>query len=147
MESQSLKNIVLVSGGFDPIHSGHIKLISDASSYGDVVVLLNSDNWLKEKKGKAFLPFTERNIIMRSIKKVIDVIDFDDSDKSCINGIKKIIIKYPNYKIFFANGGDRNSSTTPEKIFCDENNIEAIWGVGGNKKSNSSSWILKNWNK
>lgn len=142
-----MKNIVLVSGGFDPIHSGHIKLIQEASKYGDVAVLLNSDNWLCQKKGKEFLPFSERKIIMNAIKKVIDVISFDDSDKSCVEGIKKAILKYPNNKIIFANGGDRNSQTTPEKKFCEKNDIETVWGVGGDKKTNSSSWILKKWNE
>ena len=139
--------IVLVSGGFDPIHSGHVNLIQEASKYGDVVVLLNSDKWLREKKGREFLPFVEREIIMKSLKNVIDVLSFDDSDKTCVDGISKAISKYPNHKIIFANGGDRNNETTPgpEKKFCDENNITTIWEIGGKNKSNSSSQILKRW--
>ena len=142
-----MKNIILVSGGFDPIHSGHIKLIQDASNYGDVIVLLNSDEWLREKKGREFLPYSERNIIMNALKNVIDVISFNDSDKSCIDGIKNALNKYPNRIIKFANGGDRNDKTTPESSFCKQNNIETIWGIGGNNKENSSSWILKRWNE
>ena len=76
-----MPDIILVSGGFDPIHSGHIKLINDANKYGDVVVLLNSDAWLRNKKGKEFLSFDERKIIMQNIKGVLDVLDFDDSDR------------------------------------------------------------------
>ena len=140
-----MPDIVLVSGGFDPIHSGHIKLISEASLHGKVVVLLNSDSWLRNKKGKAFLPINERKIIMESIKNVIDVLEFDDNDKSCIDGIKKAIVKYKNHKIKFANGGDRDSKNTLELKFCEDNKIETLWGVGGNDKSNSSSWILKKW--
>ena len=140
-----MNNIVLVSGGFDPIHSGHIKLISDASIYGDVVVLLNSDDWLRNKKGKEFMPFEERKIILLSIKKVIDVIQFDDSDKTATEGIKKAIKKYQNKTIKFANGGDRNKQSTPELDFCINNNIEMLWGIGGEFKSNSSSWILDKW--
>ena len=140
-----MKDIVLVSGGFDPIHSGHIYLIEEASKHGDVVVLLNSDNWLREKKGKEFLPFDERKIIMSALNKVIDVISFEDSDKTCIDGIKKAILKYPKQKIKFANGGDRNDQTTPETIFCKNQNIKTLWGIGGNNKANSSSWILKKW--
>ena len=142
-----MKEIVLVSGGFDPVHSGHIFLIKEASKNGNVIVLLNSDSWLIQKKGKAFLPFGERKIIMNSLKNVIDVISFDDSDKTCVEGIKKVIEKYPLKNIKFANGGDRNDATTPESIFCKKNNIELIWGVGGNNKSNSSSWILKKWSE
>ena len=142
-----MNDIVLVSGGFDPVHSGHIALIEEASKYGDIVVLLNSDDWLRNKKGKEFLPFEERKIIMGTIKNVIDVLSFDDSDNSCIDGIKKAILKYPNHKIKVANGGDRNEQNTPETKFCNKNNIENLWGIGGNQKSNSSSWILERWNK
>ena len=142
-----MNDLILVSGGFDPVHSGHIALIEEASKYGDIIVLLNSDDWLRNKKGKEFLPFKERKIIMGSIKKVIDVLSFDDSDNSCIDGIKKAILKYPNHKIKIANGGDRNEQNTPETKFCNNNNIENLWGIGGNQKSNSSSWILEKWNK
>ena len=140
-----MPNIILVSGGFDPIHSGHIKLINDANKYGDVVVLLNSDAWLRNKKGREFLPFDERKIIMQNIKGILDVLDFDDSDNSCVDGLIKAKKKYNNKIIKFANGGDRNDKTTPETTFCNQNNIEALWGIGGNNKSNSSSWILKKW--
>ena len=140
-----MNKIILVSGGFDPIHSGHIKLINNAAEYGDVVVLLNSDKWLRQKKGKEFLPFKERKIIMSALKKVIDVIEFNDDDKSCIDGIKKAKQLFKNRIIKFANGGDRNNETTPEIEFCNENGIEMLWGIGGNEKSNSSSWILKKW--
>ena len=140
-----MPNIILISGGFDPIHSGHIKLINDSSKYGNVIVLLNSDEWLRNKKGKAFLSFDERKIIMKNIQGVTDVIEFDDSDKTCIDGIKKAKSLYKNNIIKFANGGDRNNETTPEKEFCDKNDIETLFGIGGNDKSNSSSWILKKW--
>ena len=142
-----MRELVLVSGGFDPIHSGHVYLIQEASKYGDVIVLLNSDKWLREKKGREFLPFVERETIMKSLKNVIDVLSFDDSDKTCVDGIRKAINKYPNHKIMFANGGDRNDKTSPdsEKKFCDKNNITTLWGVGGEYKSNSSSKILKRW--
>ena len=142
-----MRELVLVSGGFDPIHSGHIYLIQEASKYGDVIVLLNSDKWLREKKGREFLPFVERETIMKSLKNVIDVLSFDDSDKTCVDGIRKAINKYPNHKIMFANGGDRNDKTAPdsEKKFCDENNITTLWEIGGKNKSNSSSQILKRW--
>ena len=142
-----MSDIILISGGFDPIHSGHIKLINDANKYGDVVVLLNSDLWLRNKKGKEFLPFSERKIIMQNIKGILEVIEFNDNDKTCVDGIKKAKSLFKDRIIKFANGGDRNNNTTPEKNFCDENNIETLFGIGGNNKSNSSSWILKKWNQ
>ena len=140
-----MPDIILVSGGFDPIHSGHIKLINEANKYGDVVVLLNSDQWLRNKKGKEFLPFVERKIIMQNLKGVLDVIEFDDSDRTCVDGIKKAKSIYKDSIIKFANGGDRNNDTTPEKDFCDNNDIQTLFGIGGDNKSNSSSWILKKW--
>ncbi len=139
------KNIIIISGGFDPLHSGHIDMILEASKFGEVVVLLNSDNWLIKKKGKFFLPYKERSSIMLALKYVIDVIEFNDDDKTCIDGIKKTIKKYPHSKIKFANGGDRNLNTTPEKDFCEKNNVETLWGIGGDFKKNSSSSILKRW--
>ena len=140
-----MDDIVLVSGGFDPVHSGHIKLIQEASKYGNVVVLLNSDKWLQKKKGIEFLSFEERATIMMALKNVIDVISCGNKDNTCIDGINKAIRKYHNCKLKFANGGDRNDKSTPESIFCLENNIELLWGIGGQDKSNSSSWILKKW--
>ena len=140
-----MDDIVLVSGGFDPIHSGHIKLIKEASQHGRVVILLNSDQWLRNKKGMEFLPFKEREIIMSALKNVIDVISCGNIDETCIDGIKIAIDKYKNSRIKFANGGDRDNKTTPESIFCNNNSIELLWGIGGNNKSNSSSWILKKW--
>ena len=140
-----MRKIVVISGGFDPIHSGHIKLIKEAAKHGEVVVLLNSDLWLQKKKGKEFLPFIERAIIMNELKNVIDIIEFDDSDKTCIDGLKKVKDKYPKAILKFANGGDRNNKTTPEFDFCRNNNIELLWGIGGESKSNSSSWILQKW--
>ena len=142
-----MDKLILVSGGFDPIHSGHIFLIQEASKHGSIVVLLNSDNWLRNKKGKEFLPYKERKIIMNALKYVVDVISFDESDKTCVDGIRRAIEKYPNQKIKFANGGDRSHNTTPspEKVYCEKNKVEVLWGIGGNNKANSSSWILKQW--
>ena len=74
-----------------------------------------------------------------------DFISFEDNDKTCIEGIKVALNNYPNNKIKFANGGDRNDKTTPETKFCEKNNVETLWGIGGSYKKNSSSWILKKW--
>ncbi len=135
---------IIVSGGFDPLHSGHIAYFKDAKSYGDkLVVALNSDSWLESKKGKYFMPFNERKVIIENLTYVDDVIDFkDDELGSCINGLEKAKKLYPNDQLFFANGGDRNDSNIPEMSVS---GIEFIFGVGGHDKKNSSSWILKNW--
>ena len=136
--------IVVVSGGFDPIHSGHIAYFKAARSHGDkLVIALNSDAWLEKKKGKAFMPFHERKIIIENLSFVDEVIDFEDDDHgSCIKGLEKVKSMYPNEEIIFANGGDRNKENIPE---MQVSGIEFLFSVGGDDKKNSSSWILKNW--
>lgn len=136
--------IVIVSGGFDPIHSGHLAYLNSAKNYGDMlIVALNSDEWLIKKKGKAFMPYSERNTIIQNISCVDRVIDFkDDEFGSASNAIKKVKEMYPNDEIFFANGGDRKKDNTKE---MDIDGVKFIFSVGGNDKKNSSSWILKEW--
>lgn len=136
--------IIIVSGGFDPLHSGHIAYFKSAKEHGDkLIVALNSDAWLENKKGKFFMPFNERKTIIENINFIDQVIDFKDDDLgSCINGLEKIKSLYPDDELFFANGGDRNNSNIPEMSVS---GIEFLFGVGGDNKKNSSSWILKNW--
>tara|TARA_A200000113_G_C8747253_1_gene316699 strand:- start:9 stop:779 length:771 start_codon:yes stop_codon:yes gene_type:complete len=136
--------IIVVSGGFDPIHSGHIDYLKSARKEGDkLIVALNSDSWLINKKNKYFMPYLERETILKNISCVDEVIDFEDDDKgSAINALKKIKDLYPNDEIIFANGGDRNPNNIPEMELED---INFIFSVGGDNKANSSSWILKNW--
>ena len=135
--------IAVVSGGFDPIHSGHIDYLSEAKKNADyLIVALNSDHWLSKKKGRPFMEFSERKQILESIKYVDEVIDFDDTDGSCINALEKIKATYLDASIFFCNGGDRSEENIPEK---NVEGIKFIFGVGGTNKKNSSSWILKNW--
>jgi len=129
---------VLVSGGFDPIHAGHVAMIRDAAQHGDVIVVANSDEWLMRKKGFVFMPFEERRDILKEIKGVIIVAAVDDSDGTVCDALRKI---RPDY---FANGGDRGKSNTPEQDVCEELGIEMLWGVGGDYKRNSSSDLAKN---
>jgi cytidyltransferase-like protein len=136
--------LIVVSGGFDPIHSGHIAYFNSAKSYGDkLIVALNSDVWLEKKKGKFFMPFDERKVILESIKFVDEVIGFEDDNKgSCINALEEIKKSYPNNDIYFANGGDRDKENIPEMSVS---GINFLFGIGGNDKKNSSSWILNKW--
>jgi len=136
--------IAVVSGGFDPIHSGHIAYLEAASSIGDkLIVCLNSDFWLEQKKGQSFLPFNERKIILENLLMVSMVIDFEDDNLgSAINGLTKIQKLFPDDEIIFCNGGDRNKENIPEMVL---KNITFSFSVGGIEKKNSSSWILKKW--
>jgi cytidyltransferase-like protein len=135
--------IVLVTGGFDPIHSGHIDYLNAASKLGDkLIVGLNSDGWIERKKGRAFMPMHERLAIVSNIKCVDETIIFNDNDGSACDAIQKVYQDYPNDQIIFANGGDRTKNNIPEMIF---DYVEFAFGVGGTNKKNSSSWILKDW--
>ena len=139
------KTIVIASGGFDPIHSGHINYLNEAKKLGDwLIVGANSDEWLTRKKGKAFLDWNERATILSNLKCVDFVIQFNDSDNSAKDAILKVREKYPFAKIIFANGGDRTKNNIPEMDIQDDN-LEFVFGVGGEEKQNSSSWILKSW--
>ncbi len=136
--------ISVVSGGFDPIHSGHISYLKSAKKIGDyLIVALNSDEWLINKKKKVFMPLEERKNILINISFVDEVITFKDDEKgSCINALLEIKNKYPDDEIVFCNGGDRNKGNVPEMIV---DNIDFEFSVGGKKKLNSSSWLLKKW--
>ena len=138
--------IVIVTGGFDPVHAGHIAYIRAARTHGRVMVGVNSDAWLERKKGSAFMPFADRMSIMQNLKDVMGVVEFDDSDNTAIDAIKKIKAMFPKNKIVFANGGDRTPDNIPEmEAFKDDPNVEFAFGVGGDTKINSSSTILDKW--
>lgn len=137
--------VVLVTGGFDPLHSGHIAYFNAAKELGDILVVgLNSDDWLQRKKGRAFMPLEERKCIIANLAVVDNAICFDDSDNSAKAAILEVREMYPNAKIIFANGGDRTQDNIPE-MDVEDDNIEFVFGVGGEHKMNSSSWILEEW--
>ena len=140
-----MSNIVLVTGGFDPIHSGHISYLKEASKLGSkLIVGLNSDEWLTRKKGNYFLPFKERATILKSIKYVNKVISFDDTDNTA-NKVIGLARTFGKGKVIFANGGDREKNNVPEIDTWGSNpEVEFVFGVGGNK-TNSSSDILNNY--
>ena len=128
---------VMVSGGFDPVHAGHIRMIRHAAQYGDVIVIANSDDWLYRKKGFVFMEWEKRVEILNAIKGVVIVDSVDDSDGTVCDAIKRHV---PTY---FANGGDRGRSNTPEQSVCEELDVKLLWGIGGEEKIDSSSDLAK----
>jgi D-beta-D-heptose 7-phosphate kinase/D-beta-D-heptose 1-phosphate adenosyltransferase len=135
--------VVLVTGGFDPLHSGHIAYFKAAAELGDkLVVGVNTDAWLTRKKGRAFMPGGERISIIQNLTMVDHCVLFDDDDNTSIEAIKNVKMMYPDADIIFANGGDRTAENIPEMVFSD---ITFEFGVGGSNKANSSSWILDEW--
>ena len=138
-------NVVLVTGGFDPLHSGHIEYFKEAKKLGDkLVVGVNTDAWLKRKKGRPFMPGGERISIIKNLSMVDHCLLFGDDDDSAIEAINNVRLLYPDAHIIFANGGDRTSENIPE-MDTDVGNISFKFGVGGENKANSSSWILDEW--
>jgi D-beta-D-heptose 7-phosphate kinase/D-beta-D-heptose 1-phosphate adenosyltransferase len=140
-----MKKIVLVTGGFDPVHSGHIAYFKAARDLGDsLIVGLNSDEWLQRKKGRAFMPWNERLCVINNLVMVDEVYTFDDDDGSARHFIQQARAHYPDAELIFANGGDRTEKNIPE-MDVDDPNIKFVFGVGGFNKANSSSWILEEW--
>jgi len=137
--------IVLVTGGFDPLHSGHIAYFEAAKKLGDMLIVgINTDDWLVRKKGQPFMDEYERCRIIESLKVVDKVVCYPDADGSSKNTITGVRAMYPDATIIFANGGDRTKENIPEMDLVDDN-LEFAFGVGGENKMNSSSWILQEW--
>jgi len=132
---KSKRKRIAVSGGFDPVHVGHVRMIQSASQFGDVIVICNSDAWLRRKKGYVFMSFDERAEIIRAFKGVKDVVEADDDDGSVCESLKAL---QPD---IFANGGDRFNTNTPETQTCKKYDIEMLWGVGGGKIQSSSNLV------
>ena len=153
------KSIIVLSGGFDPVHKGHLRMFREASWLGhQVIVGLNSDAWLTRKKGKPFMKFYERKEILEGIKYISSVIKFDDNDDTANSLICQVRATYNggmfnhdwegnnptgrnDYQIFFANGGDRGKDNVPEMETCRQQDVTMLWGIGGGKIQ-SSSWLI-----
>ena len=160
MKENWIKNVIILSGGFDPVHKGHIRMFREAANLGaQVIVGLNSDEWLTRKKGKPFMEWDERAEILESCKFVNQVLPFDDSDDTASDLIRRVHSLYDGeeheheytdfdhmgmvgyYQLYFANGGDRTTDNVPEMKVCKELDVTMLWGVGGGKIQ-SSSWLI-----
>jgi cytidyltransferase-like protein len=151
METKKYK-VILISGGFDPVHKGHIECINNAKELAEQVWIgLNNDEWLKRKKGRSFMNENERAFVMSNLKNVdwVYVMNPKDYlDNTAIDFIevsRKKFIKengeLPKGVMAFGNGGDRTETTTPENSVCDSLGIDSVWGLG--EKVQSSSWLLE----
>lgn len=135
-QCRDLNETVMISGGFDPLHVGHLRMIKEASKHGKLIVVINSDEWLIRKKGYSFMAWEDRKELIEGYSEVWKVVSVDDSDNTVCEALRG---EKPD---FFANGGDRLIGNTPEKEVCEELNIKMIWNIGG-EKIRSSSDIVK----
>jgi len=134
--------ITVVTGGFDPLHSGHIALFNSAKAYGDYLIVgLNDDEWLANKKGKAFMPLKERLAIVSNLRMIDKALSFkNNKNGDASDFLLRLTREYPLDDITFCNGGDRKKGNTPETKV---KGISHAYGIGGEDKKNSSSWIIK----
>lgn len=144
--------IAVISGGFDPLHRGHVSYIQAAKNIagpdGLLIVGLNSDAWLRRKKGQEFMSWEDRHAVVSNIKGVDFCVPMDDSDDTACSLIRAVVASFPDDIVIFGNGGDRSSAkATPETDVCEELGVEIVYGVGGENKANSSSWILDKWSE
>ena len=142
--------ISIVSGGFDPIHPGHIMMMKDCLKFSNYLIVgVNSNKWLINKKGNYFMDIQHRIYVVSSLKVVNETMEFEDDDKGSANNLLiKIRNKYSNDKIIFANGGDRSdSSKILEFETAKQYNIDLKFGIGGSHKESSSSDLLKRWSE
>ena len=144
------KVISIVSGGFDPIHPGHIMMMKDCLKFSNYLIVgVNSNKWLINKKGNYFMDIQHRLYVVNSLNVVNETMEFEDDDKGSANNLLiKIRNKYLNDKIIFANGGDRSdSSKILEFETAKQYNIDLKFGIGGSHKESSSSDLLKRWSE
>jgi cytidyltransferase-like protein len=143
------RRVALVSGGFDPVHSGHVRMILEAARYGEVQVILNSDEWLARKKGRPFMDWGERAAVVGAIRGVSHVHLAEDEDGTVARTIQEVVelerlASLRPVDVTFCNGGDRVQGTTPEEEACRRLDVRMAWGVGGGK-TQSSSVLLRNY--
>lgn len=132
-------DVLVLSGGFDPLHVGHVRMIQSARDLAALVVVgVNSDDWLRRNRGAANMPFEDRREIVASIRGVTSAVGFDDADDTARNLIRMVHTMSPGAKIAFGNGGDRTALNVPEVDLCTELGVDLVWGLGGQRVEASS---------
>ena len=135
-------DVLILSGGFDPLHVGHVRMIQHARDLAALVVVgVNSDTWLERIRGQAHMPFEERREVVASIRGVTSAVGFEDEDGTARGLIKMVHTMSPGAKIAFGNGGDRTALNVPEVDLCKELGVDLVWGLGGERVGASSELV------
>ena len=144
--NEQVKKVVVISGGFDPVHIGHVRMFEESKKLGDhLIVILNNDNWLKKKKGYFFMPEHERMEVLKGFMAIDEVfLSLHEDDPTDMSVCAELKVLRPH---IFANGGDRVQDNVPEVAVCNETGTEMIFNVGQGGKVQSSSWLVNNLNK
>lgn len=128
---------IALSGAFDPLHVGHVRMIKSAVNFGRVIIILNSDKWVEKKKGYLLTPWQDRKELLLSINGVSEVIKVDDSDDTVCEALERM------RPTIFGNGGYRTRNNTPERELCLKLDIRLVWGLGGGEKDAYSNDLMK----
>lgn len=131
------EDYIAISGGFDPVHAGHVRMMFDAAAFGKLIVILNSDAWLMRKKGYVFMPWQERREVLthyRFVHGIVEAMDEDDTVCESLKNLKHTIT-------YFGKGGDRSANNTPELDLCERLEIPVLFGLGGSKVQSSSNLV------
>ena len=135
-------DVMILSGGFDPVHVGHLRMIQAAAELAnEVIVGVNSDKWLTRKKGYVFMPFEERAEIIQGCDGCTKAVGFNDDDNTASDLLRVVRSMYPGKSVAFGNGGDRTSENIPETPAAEETAIDLVWSVGGGKVQSSSTLV------
>ena len=135
-------DVMILSGGFDPVHVGHLRMIQAAAELADTVVVgVNSDEWLKRKKDYVFMPHPERIEIIQGFAGCTRAVGFNDDDNTASDLLRITREMYPDKTIAFGNGGDRTSENIPETAVAKDTGIDLVWSVGGGKVQSSSTLV------
>lgn len=136
-------DIMILSGGFDPVHKGHIRMFKAAKNMAHkVIVGINSDSWLVNKKEKCFMNFAERAEIISAFGDIDQVMQFSNSDGTALDLLTRVQRLYTDCSLAFGNGGGRTKNNTPERGFCDAYNIDMVWKLGGGKVQSSTDLVM-----
>jgi len=130
---------IALSGAFDVLHPGHTRMIQGALNFGSVIIILNSDDWVRRNKGALIMPWHDRRQLLLSVAGVLSVVPVEDSDDTVCEALTRM---HPDIHVF-GNGGVRTQENTPERELCRRLGIKCVWGIGGAVRDSYDEKVLR----